>query len=189
MESVELNSPQYDTSLIRSAGEDVFISANVEIRRPHLITIGKHVAIDSGFYITTTATIGDHIHIGPNVLVIGGARTSLRLGNFVNITLGARLICGSDSFSGHGLVSGPGIPDEFLNELDLGSIIIEDFAAICAGATVLPGVTIAKGSVVGAHSLITKDTEPWTIYMGNPARAVKIRPKEQMLEYAKKLGY
>jgi galactoside O-acetyltransferase len=53
----------------------------------------------------------------------------------------------------------------------------------------MPGVTIAEGSVIGACSLVTKDTEPWTIYMGVPARAVKIRKKEKMLQYAKELGY
>ena len=42
-------SAQYDYTLLRSCGQDVFISANVEIRRPHLVTVGSHVAIDTGF--------------------------------------------------------------------------------------------------------------------------------------------
>jgi acetyltransferase-like isoleucine patch superfamily enzyme len=189
MEPAQIKSAQYDKSLLKGVGDDVFISANVEIRRPHLVSMGNHIAIDSGFYITTEATLGDYIHIGPHVIVIGGTKSHLRLGNFVNITLGAKLICGSDSFSGHGLVSAPGIPEEFLNEIDFGSIIIENFAAVCAGAIILPGVTISEGSVVGANSLVTKNTEPWTIYAGNPAKPVKTRPSEKMLHYAKKLGY
>jgi len=186
---MEMHRKEYDKNLLKSFGEDVFISGNVEIRRPHLVSMGNHIAIDSGFYITTSADFGDYIHIGPHVLVIGGAHSNLKLGNFTNLTLGAKIICGSDSFSGHGLVSAPGIPVEFLNEIKLSSVVIEDFAAVCAGAIVFPGVTISEGSVIGANSVIKKDTLPWTIYAGTPARPIKERPKEKMLEYAKKLGY
>ena len=184
-----LNSPEYDKKLLKSVGNNVFISEHVEIKRPHLISIGNNVAIDSGFYITTSAKIGDYVHIGPNVTVIGGSKGLLKLGNFVNITLGAKLICGSDSFSGNGLVSAPGIPEEFLDELNFNPIIVEDFGAVCAGAIIMPGVTIAEGSVIGANSLVTKSTEPWTIYAGSPAKPIRARPKEKMLKYAKKLGY
>jgi acetyltransferase-like isoleucine patch superfamily enzyme len=53
----------------------------------------------------------------------------------------------------------------------------------------MPGVTLAEGCVIGANSLVTKDTEPWTIYMGSPAMPIKKRPKDKMLLYAKELGY
>ncbi|MBU4353405.1 acyltransferase [Candidatus Parcubacteria bacterium] len=189
MKSEKNNSPKYDASLLKSVGDDVFISANVEIRRPHLVSAGNHIAIDSGFYLTTEASIGDYIHIGPYVAIIGGARSSIKIGNFINLTLGSKFICGSDSFSGNGLVTAPGIPEELLNERNFGAITIKDFGVVCAGAIIMPGVTIAEGSVIGANSLVTKSTEPWTIYFGNPARPIKIRPKNKMIEYAKKLGY
>lgn len=182
-------SNEFNKALLKKFGDDVFISANVEIRRPYLITTGSHVAIDAGFYITTTSTIGDYVHIGPYVTVIGGEKSKLEIGNFVNLTLGTKFICGSDSFSGNGLVSAPGIPVEFLNEVTHSIITIKNFASICAGAIILPGITIAEGSIIGANALLTKDTEPWTVYIGNPAVPVKIRPKEKMLEYAKRLGY
>jgi acetyltransferase-like isoleucine patch superfamily enzyme len=49
----------------------------------------------------------------------------------------------------------------------------------------MPGVTLAEGSILGANSLLTKDTEPWTIYVGIPAKPVKIRNKEKIIKYAK----
>lgn len=39
-----------------------------------------------------------------------------------------------------------------------------------AGVIVLPGVTIASGCVVGAGSVVTRDTEPNGVYVGSPAR-------------------
>jgi acetyltransferase-like isoleucine patch superfamily enzyme len=179
----------FDLSLLKSTGTNVFISPNVEIKRPHLISIGNHVAIDSGFYIATGAGLGDYIHIAPYVHVIGGASGFLKMGHFTNISLGGKIICGSDSFLGDGLISAPGLPEEFRDTLKIEPVVFENFANTGANVTVLPGVTLKEGSVIGANSLVTKDTEPWTIYVGSPAKPVKIRRKERMIEFAKKLGY
>ncbi len=187
-DTFQFNSPQYDYSLLACAGEDVFVSANSEIRRPQLVRLGSHIAIDSGFYLTTALDIGNYVHIGPYVAVIGGKEGSLKLGHFTNIAVGSRLVCVSDLFTGEGLITAPGIPKEFTS-LKIAPIVIEDFVNIGAGATILPGVRLREGSVIGAGAVVTKDTEPWKIYVGNPARAVKDRPKAQMLAYAEKLGY
>ncbi len=48
-------------------------------------------------------------------------------------------------------------------------IIIEDDVWIGANVTILPGVTIKKGSIIGAGSLVLKDTEAFSIYAGTPA--------------------
>ena len=40
---------------------------------------------------------------------------------------------------------------------------------------ILPGVTIGEGAVVGAGSVVTKDVEPWSVVVGNPAKFVKKR--------------
>ena len=177
---------EYDKSLLKAVGDDVFISANVEIRRPSLISMGGHISIDSGFYITTKAEMGSYIHIGPFVAVIGGIRGVLKLEGFNNIVAGTKIICVSDTFSGNALVTTPGIPEKFV-EVISGPVIFKQFSASGANAIIMPGVTLGEGSVVGAGSLVTKDTEPWTIYIGVPARPIKIRPREKILKYAKEL--
>jgi len=48
---------------------------------------------------------------------------------------------------------------------------------------------LKEGTIVGANSLITEDTEPWTIYGGSPAKPIGKRDSKKALEYAKKLGY
>ncbi|GAA3993058.1 hypothetical protein [Hymenobacter antarcticus] len=183
-----LESAQYDTSLLLTCGEDIFISANVEIRRPHLVHVGSHVAIDSGLYLTTAAEIGDYTHLAPYITVIGGAQSTLIVEDFVTIGAGSRFICGSDRFMGDGFTSVT-VPDEYRDTVDIGTIRCSRFSGIGTNVVVMPNVTIGEGSVIGACSLVTKDTEPWTIYVGVPARPIKIRPREKMLEYAKQLGY
>lgn len=183
-----LLSPKYNVAHLQSCGDDVFISANVEIRRPHLVRVGSHVAIDSGLYLTTAAEIGDYTHLSPYITVIGGAQSTLIVEDFVTIGAGSRFICGSDRFMGDGFTSVT-VPEEFRDTVDIGTIRCARFAGIGTNVVVMPNVTIGEGSVIGACSLVTKDTEPWAVYVGVPARPVKIRPREKMLEYAKRMGY
>ncbi len=179
---------RYESTMLRRCGLDVVISASVEIKRPHLVSIGSHVAIDSGFYCTVAADLGDYIHIGPHVSVIGGEHGHLTMASFTTIAAGCRLICSSDEFLGAGLV-GSTIPNEYRDNVTYGEIRFELFSSLGTNVVVHPGVTLAEGSVVGSCSLVTKDTEPWTIYHGAPARAVRARPRERMIAYARALGY
>ena len=174
---------EFDYSKLKSVGEDVVISLNVEIKRPHLVTIESHVAIDSGFYLTTAAEIGSYIHIGPYVSIIGGETAKCVLANFTSIAAGARLIAIGDEHLGFGLV-GPTAPKEFQDRLIGGEIEVKKFAAIGTNAVIMPGLTLEEGSVVGAGAVLTKNTEPWTIYVGIPARAIKLRQKENIIRYA-----
>ena len=54
-------------------------------------------------------------------------------------------------------------------------IIIEDDVWIGSRVTILPGVKIGKGSIIGAGSVVTKDVAPYTIVGGNPAKEIRRR--------------
>ena len=54
-------------------GTDVIINDDVTFKRPELVSIGNHVAIDKGFYCTTGLEVGNYVHISPYVTCIGGA--------------------------------------------------------------------------------------------------------------------
>lgn len=179
---------EYDYSKLKSCGADVFISGNVEIRRPELVTVGNHVAIDSGFYCTTALEVGDYSHIGPYICIIGGAEGLFRMEHFTTISAGSRILCVSDEFLGQGLVSST-IPEGFQDNRLKGPVVLKMFSNVGANSVVFPGVTMAEGSVLGACSMLTKDTEPWTIYVGVPARPLKRRREDLMKEQAKQLGY
>lgn len=52
-------------------------------------------------------------------------------------------------------------------------IVIKRGATVGAGAVVLPGTTIGERAMVGAGAVVTRDVEPDTVVVGNPARAVR----------------
>src|SRR3989442_16037319 len=51
-------------------------------------------------------------------------------------------------------------------------VLIEEDAALGAGVIVLPNVTIGRGSIVAAGSVVTKSVPPKTMVQGNPARPI-----------------
>ncbi len=59
--------------------------------------------------------------------------------------------------------------------LVLRPVLIERFCWIAASSIVLPGVRLSEGSVIGAGSVVTKNTMKWSVYCGNPASFVKHR--------------
>ncbi|MBL4677498.1 MAG: hypothetical protein JKY70_15040 [Mucilaginibacter sp.] len=52
-------------------------------------------------------------------------------------------------------------------------VIIEDNVWIGETVSVLPGVTIGKGSIIGASAVVTKNIPPYSIAVGNPAKVIK----------------
>ena len=183
-----MSSPQYDSKRLRSCGEDVFISANVEIRRPHLVSVGNHVAIDSGFYCTVGLELGDYIHIGAYAIFTGGEKGLLKMDHFCGMAAGCRIACASEEYLGEGFI-GPTIPPRYRDKVITAPVTFEKFVTLGTGVVVLPGVTLGEGSVVGACSLVNKSTEPWTIYAGIPAKPIKVRRRDKMLAMARELGY
>ena len=52
-------------------------------------------------------------------------------------------------------------------------VVLEDRVWVGINATILPGVRIGYGAIVGANSAVTKDVPPMTVVAGNPARIIK----------------
>lgn len=52
-------------------------------------------------------------------------------------------------------------------------VVIEDKVWIGINATILPGVRVGYGAIIGANSVVTKDVPPMTVVAGNPARTIK----------------
>lgn len=70
-----------------------------------------------------------------------------------------------------------------------GDIIIEDDVWIGLNATIMGGVKIGKGAIVGACSVVTKDVPPYSIVVGNPAKIVKKRFSDDIIEKLMKIDF
>ena len=56
-------------------------------------------------------------------------------------------------------------------------------------ATILPGVHIGDGAIIGANSVIGSDVDPYTIVVGNPARPIRKRFDEELIDIMEKLKW
>lgn len=103
------------------------------------------------------------IFIGENVIFDSQHPEDIEIGNFVHITTGCVLLT-------HYM-------NTKLNEIhwEHGKIKIEDHVFLGANTIISKPVTIGKGSIVGAGSVVTKDIPPYQIWAGNPARYIKDR--------------
>ena len=103
-------------------------------------------------------TVGDYVGIGPNVNLYNKA--PMIIGSQVSISQDAYICTATHN------ITSPRM------ELITKPIRIESQAWVAAKATILPGVTIGEGAVVGACAVVAKDVPPWSVVVGNPARVV-----------------
>lgn len=145
-----------------------------------LISIGDSVIIDDFVFIMGGAktNIGSFAHIGSFTSITGGGNFVME--DFAGLSSGVRIFTGDEDYLGGGLTN-PAVPPPYRIP-HRSSVYIKMHAIIGANSVILPGVTIGKGAAIGANSLVTKDCEPWTVYVGSPSKAFRPRPRERILE-------
>lgn len=145
------------------------------------ISIGSNVVLGSGLQLTAWDRFGEQrftpsIEIGDNVSIGDGAHitaiSSIRIGN--NVLTGKNILITDNS---HGAVT--------LDELETapnkrplfskGPVVIGDNVWIGEMVSILPGVRIGEGSVIGAGAVVTRDVPPRCVAVGNPARIIEIK--------------
>lgn len=169
----------------RIFGIDVMIRSGARIVAPENIAIGSHVMIDDFVFVGRhrRLAIGNHVHLAAGSSITGGGECAIC--DFAGVSSGARILTGTDDFLGEGL-TGPTIPARF-RKVHRGQVVIEPHAVIGANVVVLPDVVIGQGATVGACSVVTKNLEPWSVYVGAPARRVKGRPEKCVRELERAL--
>lgn len=123
----------------------------------HRVTIRELTTAGNGFQIGTLGDIQGHCEIGDYVkchsnVHIGQHST---VGNYVWI------------FPYVVLTNDPHPPSEVM-----AGVTVEDFAVIATMSVILPGVTVKKGALVGAHSSVNKDVNPDAVVAGSPAKFI-----------------
>lgn len=141
------------------------------------IKFGKYILIDDFVFIYAKdeIKIGNYVHIGGHSSIIGGNK--ITIGNFIAISHGCRLFTASDDFKEWGF--GNSTIDEKFRNLTKGDITLDDFAIIGANSVLLPGIHIGEGAAVAANSVVTRELNPWGVYIGN--KRVKERDREGIL--------
>lgn len=117
------------------------------------ISLGHHVSLGLGCVILAAESkvrIGSNVMLGPNVTLVGEGHNMNRIG-----------------------LPMAQVHEKTENE-DLG-VTIEDDVWVGAGAIVLRGVTVRRGAVIAAGSIVTKSVPPYAIVAGNPARVLRFR--------------
>ena len=136
--------------------------------RPH---DAKQVG-DGSFYIDQIIWLnGDRIELGEKV----GFNFGCYVNGFGSLTIGNRTIIGPYTMihtANHEMDTDRPIPEQGWN---LGPVALGADCWIGMGVCILPGVTLGDGCVVGAGSVVTRDVEPYSIVVGNPAKAIKSR--------------
>lgn len=61
-------------------------------------------------------------------------------------------------------------------------VVIGDDVWIGARVIILPGVTVGKGAVLGAGTVVARDVPEWAVVVGNPARVVKFRSGRELID-------
>lgn len=125
-------------------GDDSKIGTFVEIQKG--AHIGKHVKVSSHTFICEGVTVEDEVFIGHGVM-------------FIN-----------DKYP-HSTTEGGVLQTEA--DWVCVPTVIQRRASIGSNATILCGVTVGEGAMVGAGSVVTRDVPPGAVVAGNPARVIK----------------
>lgn len=114
------------------------------------------------FKVTENITIGDDVRIHPMTYI--DASGGLEVGSHIGISPGAQIYT-----QNHGIKKNE---PYYTQPYILKKVVIEDDCWIGAGSIITAGVTIKKGTIVGAGAVVTKDTEPYSIVGGVPAKKI-----------------
>jgi len=176
--------------LFRELGKGVVLGNAITLRHPGKITIGNGSVIDSFCVLSARGSEKSGIQIGENVFIGQSTVINTRYDGVVeiqdhanisgNCRIGAieKVVIGKYAIiAGHCYIGGGNhgtkdmeIPIALQDVVKKGGVIIEDDVWIGANVTILDGVKIGKGSVIGAGSVVTKDIPPYSIAYGVPAK-------------------
>lgn len=165
----------------RRLGKKVRISDRASIFNADQIEIGDYSRIDDFCVISGKVSIGRNVHIAVFCNVAGGS-AGITLEDFSGLAYGCHVFSQSDDYSGATLTN-PTVPAKFKAEVKK-PVHIGRHCIVGACSVIFPGVTLAEGTAVGAMTMVAKDTKPWGVYFGIPARRIKER-RQDLLELEK----
>lgn len=158
-------------------GVDVRISRTSTLYNLGSISIGSHVRIDNFCVIAMSAggrlRIGSYSHISAFNFINGMG--DITLADFFTAAPYVRIFSSSDDYSGEYMANAT-MPRAAIGTVSA-PVVAGKHVLIGTGSTILQGVTLAEGTAVAAHALVTRSTDPFTLVGGVPARKLKDRSR------------
>jgi acetyltransferase-like isoleucine patch superfamily enzyme len=163
----------------KSIGENPHIARPVYLMGGQYISIGKEFASLPGLRIecwdkyidnkyTPDLSIGDNVYMNYNVHI--GCINRISIGN--NVLFASNIYISDHS---HGLTDGVdiNIPPALRSLVSKGPVIIKDNVWIGENVSIMPDLTIGKGCIIGANSVVTKSFPDYSIIAGVPAKMIR----------------
>lgn len=164
----------FDRNDFKFIGENVIFEKGVLVFHPENISIGNNVYIGHNTilkgYHRNEMHIGDHTWIGQGCFFHSAG--GLKIGKAVGIGPKVNILTSEHSRDDLS------IPVMF-NELVFSEVIIADGADIGIATTILPGVHIGEGTIIGASAVVNIDIPPYNVAAGVPCRIIADRGKSQ----------
>lgn len=181
-------------SFFKEVGNSLILGRGLVIRHPGKIRIGNSVAIDDYVFLDASGSGEKGVRLGDNVILSRNCVVQGKTGPVVledRVDVGCNTVFSSVAgiFVGQAtIIAGNcyvGGGRYYHDELDVpimdqggyshGPVSIGPMSWIGAGAVILDGVTLGKGVIVGAGSVVTKDVPDFGVVAGVPARLLRIR--------------
>jgi acetyltransferase-like isoleucine patch superfamily enzyme len=151
-------------------GRNLRAEGSLEVAKGDRITIGDNAKLGKDIYLGAFSSgelvIGSNTYVGRYTIIL--SHKSVRIGDDCLIAPGCHITDVNHGFRD---------PDKLIRQQEYPSreIVIEDDVWLGTGVSILPGVRIGKGSVIGARSVVTKDIPPYSIAVGVPAKVIQKR--------------
>lgn len=133
--------------IFKSVGKNINVERGASFGSGNHIQIGDNSGLGENCQVPDNIQIGRDVMMGPDVLIIGKNH------EFENLQ----------------------IPMRLQGAKDAPPVVIADDVWIGTRTIILPGITINKGAIIGAGSVVTHDVPAFAICAGNPARIIKVR--------------
>jgi acetyltransferase-like isoleucine patch superfamily enzyme len=184
----------------RSTNGFVMIKKRAILKHTDHLSVGRSFIAEEGCEINALSkrgvVFGDRVTVGAYAIIRasnaygGSVGEGLKVGNNSNIGPFSYIGCSGYIEIGENVLMGPRVSVYAENHIysrtdipiKLQGVVrevvrIEDDCWISSNAVILAGVTIGRGSIVSAGSVVTKDVPPFSIVAGIPARVIRSRPK------------
>ncbi|MCI7302393.1 MAG: acyltransferase [Clostridiales Family XIII bacterium] len=164
--------------LLKYCGKEVMIFPMAKIVSPDRVEIGDHSRLCDYVFIHTGYTgnykIGRYTDLEPFTCLWAGG--DIVIGNFVNVAPAVVFLSAKFEYKNGSILTS--VIQQNEENIQHESIIVEDHVLIGTHSTIMAGVHIGEGAIIGANSLVNKDLDPWGVYVGNPIRKIGERPKD-----------